>query len=183
MTYVLLFRGLNVGGRSAVKMPELAAVLTSLGLRGVRTYIQSGNAVVEYDLPEAALIALVRDGFTRGFGFACEVCAVSGEELARVVAELPFTAEEIEATQQAQPEVEHLYVYFLPEPPAPDALAALQGDGADGDRIALRGRALYLLCAGSVRNSKTAARIGKRLPAATARNWNTVRKLLDMASK
>lgn len=181
MKYILLFRGLNVGGHGAVKMPELAAMLASLGLLRVRTYIQSGNAAVECELPESELCVLVREGFAKRFGFACDVYALSGDELSRVVTGLPFTREEIANAVKASPDTEHLYVYFLPEPPSADTLLTLTAADASGDRVAVQERALYLLCAGSVRQSKLASRIARRLPTATARNWNTVLALAEMA--
>src|SRR5215831_12796474 len=50
VTYVVLFRGFNVGGKNRVPMVELRALLTDLGFRNVRTYIQSGNAILQSDL-------------------------------------------------------------------------------------------------------------------------------------
>src|ERR687896_1120168 len=44
-TFVALLRGINVGGRNKVSMPELKSSLASLGLEDVVTYIQSGNVV------------------------------------------------------------------------------------------------------------------------------------------
>ncbi|MGZ5389365.1 MAG: DUF1697 domain-containing protein, partial [Aeromicrobium sp.] len=43
-TRVILLRAVNVGGAS-LPMAGLRALLTELGARDVRTYIQSGNAV------------------------------------------------------------------------------------------------------------------------------------------
>jgi len=42
---IALLRGVNVGGNGKVKMDELRAVCEGLGLRDVRTYIQSGGPV------------------------------------------------------------------------------------------------------------------------------------------
>ena len=45
-TYLVLLRGINVGGKNKVPMAELKALLAELGFEDVRTYIQSGNAVL-----------------------------------------------------------------------------------------------------------------------------------------
>lgn len=45
MTYIALLRGINVGGNRIVKMAELKNVLLALGLKDVKTYIQSGNVL------------------------------------------------------------------------------------------------------------------------------------------
>ncbi|MFE0317198.1 DUF1697 domain-containing protein, partial [Streptomyces albogriseolus] len=42
--YAALLRGINVGGGKKVPMAELRGLLESLGLRDVRTYLQSGQA-------------------------------------------------------------------------------------------------------------------------------------------
>ncbi|MEY2554338.1 MAG: hypothetical protein QOC57_2198, partial [Ilumatobacteraceae bacterium] len=45
-TWVVLLRGVNVGGANRLPMADLRALMTSLGHAGVVTYIQSGNAVM-----------------------------------------------------------------------------------------------------------------------------------------
>jgi len=47
MTKVLLLRGVNVAGANRLPMPEFRALLEELGLRGVETHLQSGNAVFD----------------------------------------------------------------------------------------------------------------------------------------
>ncbi len=44
--YILLFRGINVGGNKIVKMELLRKALTDAGFGDVQTYIQSGNVVL-----------------------------------------------------------------------------------------------------------------------------------------
>ena len=46
-TYVALLRGVNVGGKNKLPMKDLTAIVTDLGYRAVRTYIQSGNVICE----------------------------------------------------------------------------------------------------------------------------------------
>ena len=47
MRYVAFLRGINVGGKKLIKMPDLRRVLESLGLNNVRTFIASGNVLFE----------------------------------------------------------------------------------------------------------------------------------------
>ena len=44
--FVVLMRGINVGGKNKIPMAELKARLEELGLEGVATYIQSGNVIL-----------------------------------------------------------------------------------------------------------------------------------------
>jgi uncharacterized protein (DUF1697 family) len=46
-TYVALLRGVNVGGARPLPMAALRDALTAAGHRKVRTYVQSGNVVLE----------------------------------------------------------------------------------------------------------------------------------------
>ncbi len=181
MRYVLLFRGLNVGGNSKVKMVDLADMLRALGLEGVVTYIQSGNAAVDTALMGDALARQVAAAFAARFGFAAGVVALDAAELQSIVEGLPFTAAEIAAAEAQNTETEHLYVYLLPQKPTPETLAALAAADGEGDRLHAAGRAVYALFADSVRTSKAARRIAKHLPDATARNWRTTLALLALA--
>lgn len=45
--YIALLRGINVGGHKVIKMADLKRVFESIGLKQVKTYIQSGNIVFE----------------------------------------------------------------------------------------------------------------------------------------
>ena len=180
MNYALLLRGVNVGGAHKVKMADLADMLTGLGYTRVKTYIQSGNAVLQATVEEPELLQTVRDAFAQRFGFACDLVARNAQQLQAVKDGLPFRAEDIAACEAANPDTAHLYVYFLPAPPEPLVVKALQVVDWQGDQLAVAGREIYLLCRDSVRTSKLALALAKRLPQATARNWNTLCSLLAM---
>ncbi|GAI36301.1 unnamed protein product, partial [marine sediment metagenome] len=47
--YVVLFRGINVGGNKIVKMETLRTVLAVAGFGDVKTYVQSGNVILSSD--------------------------------------------------------------------------------------------------------------------------------------
>ncbi len=46
--YIALLRGINVGGKRIIKMDDLKTVLSSIGLKNIITYIQSGNIIFDY---------------------------------------------------------------------------------------------------------------------------------------
>jgi len=180
MKYVVLFRGLNVGGKSKVKMAELDAMLTSLGYQHVKTYIQSGNVLLEAEVDEPTLVMQISQSFRERFGFESAILARTLPELRALIDNLPFDTEQIAQAQLADPEVEHLYVYFVQQSPKAEQLLVLQENRAPGDMVYTGAREIYLLCIQSVRLSKTAIKLAKLFPDATARNWNTVNKLLAM---
>ncbi len=47
--HIVLLRGINLGPNNRIAMPELRALLTGAGFEGVRTYVQSGNIVLDGD--------------------------------------------------------------------------------------------------------------------------------------
>jgi uncharacterized protein (DUF1697 family) len=51
--YVILLRGINVGGKNIIPMAELRNRLADDGFSDVTTYIASGNVVLRSDLPAA----------------------------------------------------------------------------------------------------------------------------------
>lgn len=181
MKYAVLFRGMNVGGKNVVKMAALTDMLGGLGLCKIKTYIQSGNAVFETEEEQAGLKEKIEAGFLAHFGFTSSALVRSEREVEAVITGLPFTDAQIQAAEEADPAVAHLYVYFLPGLPDRARLAALPPAPEAGDMLRLgeAGEA-YFLCGQSIRNSKLAGWADKAFPGATVRNWQTVVKLADM---
>ena len=55
--YVLLLRGINVGGNKKVPMAELKKALAALGFENIKTLLNSGNVVFETEqTPENKLV-------------------------------------------------------------------------------------------------------------------------------
>ncbi len=180
MQYVALFRGLNVGGKNIVKMAALKAMLEGLGLQGVHTYIQSGNALFESQEAEETLCQRVEEGFFAAFGFTSVVILRTREQLYSLVQGLPFSQEEQEAARQAAPEAETLYCYLLRGNAPEEGLSLLQKAEKGRDRCVGKGREIYLLCHESIRDCKLVAGLSKLLGSSTCRNLKTLRKLLSL---
>lgn len=180
MKYVALFRGINVGGKSKVKMDVLQQLFQELGFLQVKTYIQSGNVVFESELEEASLKVAIQMKFTEQFGFESNVVLRSLEELTALIHQLPFSTEEIAKAEAADTDVEHLYIYFLDEHPDQAQIDEINKVYEGPDILRMGERELYFLCYPSIRKSKLAIRMAKVFPLATVRNWNTVNKLYDI---
>ncbi len=180
MKYTALFKGINVGGKNVVKMDALKQLFLDLGMQKVKTYIQSGNVVFETPIEEASLRKIIQTGFAERFGFESDVMLRNIHEIEAVLEEQPFSKEEITAAETANPEVEHLYIHFLEQPPEQTQMDLICKDYAGPDIIRLGRREVYLLCHQSIRTSKPAIRAAKVLPSATVRNWKTVSALYDM---
>lgn len=57
--YAALLRGINVGGHQKVAMADLRELLSGLGYSGVRTHLQSGNAIFTSRSGNPAKLALI----------------------------------------------------------------------------------------------------------------------------
>ena len=91
-TYLVLFRGINVGGKNKVPMAELKALLTELGFQDVRTYIQSGNAVLRSALTAETIARRIEEALPTRFKLDSElvrVLVLSRAELEAVIADRP----------------------------------------------------------------------------------------------
>lgn len=173
-TYIALFRGINVGGTGILPMQELVALLEELGCTGVRTYIQSGNAVFRHRAAAPGLTKRIRAAVGAAKGFEPEVLLLTHDRIARAVASNPFPAGEEDPAR--------LHLYFLAaEPKRPD-LRMLAGLRSGAERFELQKDVFYLHAPDGIGRSKLAARVEKALGVpTTARNWRTVQKVLELA--
>ena len=90
--YVILMRGINVGGKNKIRMAELRLRLEELGLEDVATYVQSGNVVLRSDLDAASLSAKIEDMLPRRFELDSSIVRVVALDYAtfkKIVAQAP----------------------------------------------------------------------------------------------
>lgn len=180
MKYVALFRGINVGGKNVVKMDDLKQFFFNLGLLKVKTYIQSGNIVFETILDEVSLRGMIYTGFLERFGFDSNVIIRNINEMGDLIDKLPFSAEEITAAEASDPQIEHLYIYFLDHLSKQTQINGICKEYAGLDILQAGKREVYLLCHQSIRISKLAIQAAKVFDSATVRNWKTVNNLYDI---
>ncbi len=128
-SYVLLLRGVNVGGKNRLPMGDLAAIVAECGGADVHTYIQSGNVVCRAADIEA-LSASVTSRIEDRFGFRSPVVTRSEHEWRTLLRDIPF------------PSAEGVHVMLLTHQPA--AARTLDPARSPGDTFVLRGRDLYL---------------------------------------
>src|SRR5437868_185658 len=90
MRHAVLLRGINLGPRNRIAMPSLRETLEQSGLSDVRTYLQSGNAVVSSKLRGEELARHCEQLIAERFGLDIDVVVRSGDELAAVVERDPL---------------------------------------------------------------------------------------------
>lgn len=171
-TWIVLLRGINVGGHNKVPMAELRELLTDTGYTGVGTYIASGNVVLTADTDEDALALDVTSRIADCFGFEVPVIARTAEAFADAAARCPYDTS-VDPT--------HLVMSFAPTT-IDDPLGALDPDDFGDEHVTVSGREAWLRLPDGQGRSDLAAKFA-RTPfgkVATARNWRSVQKLLDM---
>ncbi len=174
-TWIVLLRGVNVGGANRLAMADLRALVGSLGHTSVSTYIQSGNIVLTSARSDrAALAAEICAGIERAHRLSVSAVLRTPDELREALAANPFTAEPV-ATK--------VLVTFLSEVPSPDDVVRLERDRFAPDRFELLGGEIFMhYPTGAGRSKMTLDYFEKRLGVrGTARNLNTVSKLIELA--
>ncbi len=177
-TWIVLLRGVNVGGKNKLPMKELVALLETLGFSDVKTYIQSGNVVLRGAKgPAPKLTATIASAIEETFDFRPGVVALTKEELAKAAAANPFP--EAEGAQDGK----SLHLFFLGEVPKKVDADGLDAVKIPSERWRVVDSVFYLHAPEGFGNSKLAAKAERYLGVpATARNWQTVGELLKLAN-
>src|SRR5437660_12787071 len=87
--YVALLRGINIGPRNRISMPELRAALEEAGFGDVQTYLQSGNVVLESRARPETVRREIEGVIAERFGLEIAVVVRTKDELAAVVRRNP----------------------------------------------------------------------------------------------
>jgi uncharacterized protein (DUF1697 family) len=162
---VAMLRSVNLPNHQKVNMQALKTLCTSLGLRDVQTYIQSGNLVFRDN-----------EGMEASFGFRPVVIVRTASELRKIIAKNPFAG-------RKEGEPSKLLVVFMNSAPMKQARDKLLAIPCDPEELHIHGREVYIYYPdGMARPKIPLIRMEKALQcSSTGRNWNTVNKLLAMA--
>ena len=186
MRSVVLLRGVNLGSHNKIAMADLARWLEEVGFTSVRTYIQSGNVVLEHAAPRVGarvaasadatndatddVARLVHQTIVERCGLDVKVMVRSALELRQVVDANPYVG--------ASPT--QLHVSFFDQPPDASTMARLQALDFSPEEFTPAGRTIYLHLPHGMGRSAMVPRL-RVLKDATTRNWNTVLALCDLA--
>ena len=177
-TYVAVLRAINLGAHNRIAMADLRAMLEKTGFDDPRTLLVSGNAVFRSSSASAdKLEKLLEAASTRHLGVTTDYFVRSASEWRSIIDANPFPSE-------ARRNPGHLVMMCLREAPPPTAVKALQAAIKGRETVRAQGRSAYFLYPdGQGRSKLTIQLIEKTLGTrGTARNWNTVLKLGELAS-
>ena len=176
--YVSMLRAVNVGGTSRIKMEALRRVYESLGLADVRTLLHSGNVVFRSSLEDRqALVKRITQEIERQLHLKVDVILRTLAEVATIVERGPVLSPRADSRK--------LLVMFLsavPDAAAQAALVKWHKSKELKEMVELRGPEIYLYYPDGVGRSKLTSGVieGKLDTSGTARNWNTLVKLVEV---
>ncbi len=170
--WVVLLRGINVGGRNIVKMAPLRDALNANGFKDVATYIQSGNIVLRMSSDAAAITDRIDAILQRDFGVSARILTLPTGTVTDALEHMPYAPEA----------PKHVMVYFLFGAATPDTDQMMALASAT-EEFTITDRFVYLHAPDGIGRSKLAEKMEKLLgTSATARNLATVAKLVEMVS-
>ncbi|HUQ53286.1 MAG TPA: DUF1697 domain-containing protein [Gammaproteobacteria bacterium] len=175
--YVSMLRAVNVGGTSRIKMDALRAVYESIGLKDVRTLLQSGNVVFRSAITDRAqLVKRIEQEIERQLELQVDVIVRTLAEIASIVERGPALSPKADMAK--------LLVMFLagvPDAAGQAALVQWHKERKGPEMLELRGPEIYLYYPDGVGRSKLSGAVieNKLNTSGTARNWHTLQKLLE----
>jgi uncharacterized protein (DUF1697 family) len=172
---IVLLRGINLGPRNRIAMQDLREALADAGFENVRTYVQSGNVVLTTKLKPQQAARAVERAIVERFGLEISVVVRTRDELARVVEKNPL--------RDLATNPKRYQVNFLERRLDAATVAKLEAAVVPPEQLVVDGREVYAWHDAGVARSKLWATLADRRlgVAATARNWTTVTKLLELA--
>ena len=174
-TQIALLRGVNLGSSRRVSMAALRELLTGHGYSDVQTYVQSGNVVLNSAVRSARLERNLERQLADGLGFDVDVFVRTRTQLAAVLERNPLAA--------VAKDPKRYLVTFLRAKPTRKVALRLAALELAPEVLAIEGREVYSWHPGGVGRSELAKHLTERSlgVTATARNWNTLEKLLALA--
>jgi uncharacterized protein (DUF1697 family) len=182
--YVALLRGINVGKNKQIAMADLKRLLEDLGYDDVKTHLRSGQVMFSAEGAATAAAATtiagaIEDAITATLGMDVRVVVRTRAEMAKVLKANPFPAADRDPAK--------VFCVFLSDKLTASDLKAVDASAYEPEQFALApgGREIYLWLPdgmgvsqlGPVKWDKVT---GKKSLAATARNWRTTTKLLEL---
>lgn len=175
--YIALLRGVNVGGKNIISMPELKKSFESAGFIDVVTYINSGNILFSADEEDRlALQQKCRRAILENFNLDIAVAVISAAELREALDHAPrWWGGDIDARHNA---------IFVISPAVPSEIIESVGElKPEYEQVAMYGNVIFwsapLATFSRTRFSKVVSAPSYR--SVTIRNANTAKKLEQLS--
>jgi len=178
-TCIALLRGVNVGGKNIIKMDMLKQLFEDMGFSDVKTYIQSGNVIFKTQKNDKVKIAkTIENQLLNAFSIETTTAILTSDELKEIVDNAPENF-------GSEPEKFRYDVWFLLPPTSVNDVVSNVRLREGVDFLQAGKNAMYTSRLTSEMGRSNFSKI-MQTPVSkkfTIRNWNTTRKLLEMANK
>lgn len=174
-TFIIFLKGVNVGGHNLIKMDVLKKALTEHQYEQVRTYLNSGNLILNSAQQKEEIAERVGQIIVAGFGINVDMVIKTADELIGITEKNPFSDEtENDPAKRA--------AVMLSEKVDPVRTQIFKDEGKVCENYYLFDDLLFVYYQNGFGKTKlTTDYIERKLRVtATARNWNTMLKLTDM---
>jgi len=176
-TYIGVLRAINLGSHNKIAMSDLRAMLEKIGFEDPKTLILSGNVVFKCASSSCDKVEqMLEAASTKQLGVTTDYFVRTAKEWQGIIAANPFKKE-------AKNDPARLIMMCLRDAPSTDQVKALQAAIKGREIVKASGRQAYIVYPdGQGRSRLTIQLIEKALGTrGTARNWNTVLKLGELA--
>lgn len=176
---ISMLRGVNLGPHNRIKMDALRAMYESLKLEDPRSYVKSGNVIFRTKEKNGPQLAKkIQGAIQKTFGCCPEVILRTPDEMRKAIAANPFP-------ERTKEEPGKVLVTFLAAEPTPEAKANLEKFKRFPEELHLKGRELFIYFPNGAGKSKLPWSAVEKLVkvTGTARNWNSVRAMLEIAEE
>jgi len=173
-TYLAILRGINVSGTKLIKMTDLQSLSESIGLKTVRTYIQSGNVIFEAEKDDN-LAKKIEQKILEKYQFEVPVLVKTMEDMEKLIKENPFIKDETV-------DIQKLHVTFMENDPDNNPLDKIKGLEFGKDHYYITGKSIYLYCPDGYGRTKLNNNFfeSKLKVRCTTRNWKTVNEIMKI---
>lgn len=175
-TFIALLRGINVSGQKKISMAELRTLLSNAGFTGVQTYIQSGNVVFRLDVKDEKSIAeTISKAILKQFGFDVSVLVKTPEDFQTIFEASPFSDEALKKS----------YFMLLFDEPKPELAEQIKQLSTSEEQFTITENCIYFFSLNGYGKTKFNNNFFERKLniIATARNYNTMLKLLSLSAE
>lgn len=176
-SYIALFRGINVSGQKKIIMKDLISYMEEIGLKNLKTYIQSGNLSFLSELNSIELVKLIQAKIETEYRFFAPVIIFTKEEINKLVEQNPYV--------KTSAEIKYLYITFLSDYPENKLVENIKKIKFNNDEFIISDRIIYGFLPGGYGKTKINNNFfeNKLKVSATTRNWKTALKLKEMVNE
>ncbi len=174
-TYIVLLRGINVGGHKKVPMGELRELLSNTNFDNIKTYIQTGNISLRTSLKSRFEVEeAVQKAIQQHFGFEVSVLAKTKNDIERIFENCPFPEEQKKKS----------YFAILHNNQEPELVALAKEKTYEDESYDIIDDCIYFFSSKGYGQAKFSLNYFERKlkTSATARNYNTMVKLIEFSS-